>query len=657
MMKKNTTFLATAFTLMLTVNLTAQTTRYVNPTGADAGNCTDPSNACATINYTMSRAGYGDTIDIASGVYTEQLSISKDLTLQGAGDTQPGGTIIQAHASPGQASGRPIVIANGATVQISNVLIRHGANVDYGGGIRIASGNLTLIDATLSNNSALSFGGGLSNSGTATTTLMNVDFIENTAGFSGGGMINGNAATLTISGGNFIDNVANTDGGGLYSTGPVTLTDVNFNNNTAGQRGGGIRTSSSITLSGCSFIGNTAEDNGGAVTLLSAGTSSFTDVAFTDNETQDGGQGGAVYIDDSTVDFINASFTGNKVALNDGGAVYADNSVVSLTNTTFTGNEAVQLGGGLFAFDSEITLLDVLFEENIAEVGGGIVIVSGNDNNAFIKNAYFKNNEATDTYGGGLINEGCITTLVNTLFTGNKSSQAGGAIANAGELNLLNNTITQNEGITVGAGGIYHLMGNLTMTNSIVWGNIGPAGADIANIDEFTASFSLYDDSDIYNDGNFTCDNCLTTNPDFADATSGDFTLSGNSPAIDAGDTNTNLSEFPSDANNNPIDMAGNARVYNNNIDMGAYEYSSLSINDFSNTTLQVAMYPNPVNDVLHIETNQQITTVALYSITGQKLQVWEDQKNLNLSTYTKGIYLVEIKTPNSKKAVKIIKK
>src|SRR5690554_7075830 len=167
MMKKNTTFLATAFTLMLTVNLTAQTTRYVNPTGADAGNCTDPSNACATINYTMSMAGYGDIIDIASGVYTEQLSISKDLTLQGAGDTQPGGTIIQAHASPGQASGRPVVIANGATVQISNVLIRHGANVDYGGGIRIASGNLTLIDATLSNNSALSFGGGLSNSGTA----------------------------------------------------------------------------------------------------------------------------------------------------------------------------------------------------------------------------------------------------------------------------------------------------------------------------------------------------------------------------------------------------------------------------------------------------------------------------------------------------------
>src|SRR5690554_7600186 len=73
-----------------------------------------------------------------------------------------------------------------------------------------------------------------------------------------------------------------------------------------------------------------------------------------------------------------------------------------------------QIGGGLYAFDSDITLLDVLFEENIAEVGGGIVISSGNDNNAFIKNAYFKNNEATDTYGGGLINEGGITTLVNT---------------------------------------------------------------------------------------------------------------------------------------------------------------------------------------------------------------------------------------------------
>lgn len=630
-MKKNTTFLATAFTLMLTVNLTAQTTRYVNPTGADAGNCTDPSNACATINYTMSRAGYGDTIDIASGVYTEQLSISKDLTLQGAGDTQPGGTIIQAHSSPGQAMGSVITIDGSYSIQISGLTIRHGV-ANNGGGLYNIYSNLTLT---------------------------NVTFTENIADY-GGGMYN-DSGTLTLTDVNFTNNTSVESGGGLNNYTPnevIVLNGVVFTENIAGHAAGGVALYGGNTVfTNVTFQDNIAEDSDGGGLYVSNTTATFTDISFTNNETHGGGYGGAVYIDDSTVDFINSTFTGNKVALNSGGAVYTDGSIVSFANTIFTANEAAYIGGGLYAFDSDITLLDVLFEENIAEVGGGIVIISGNDNNAFIKNAYFKNNEATDTYGGGLINEGGITTLVNTLFTGNKSSQAGGAITNAGELNLLNNTITQNEGITVGAGGIYHLMGNLTMTNSIVWGNIGPEGADIANIDEFTASFSLYDDSDIYNDGNFTCDNCLTTNPDFADATSGDFTLSGNSPAIDAGDTNTNLSEFPTDANNNPIDMAGNARVYNNTIDMGAYEYSSLSINDFSNTTLQVAVYPNPVNDLLHIETNQQITTVALYSITGQKLQVWEDQKNLNLSTYTKGIYLVEIKTPNSKETVKIIKK
>lgn len=658
-MKYYYNILVAVFMLIFTTSLNAQSIRYVDSTGTDSGNCTDPLNACATINYAMSMAGSGDTIDIASGVYTEQLSISKDLILQGAGDTQPGGTIIQAHASPGQASGRTVYIASGVTVQISNVLIRHGANDDYGGGIRVVSdSNLTLIDVTLRNNSALSFGGGLSNAGTATTTLMNVDFIENTAGSSGGGIVNNNASTLTISGSNFTDNVANTDGGGLFSTGPVSLTDVNFTNNTAGQRGGGIRTSSSITLSGGNFIGNTAEDNGGAVTLLSVGTSSFTDVAFTDNETQDGGQGGAVFIRESEVDFMNSTFTGNKVALNSGGAVYTEESIVSFVNTIFTANEAAQIGGGLYAFDSDITLFNVLFEYNTAEIAGGVALSSGNNNDALIQNTYFKNNEATSTYGGGLINEGGITTLVNTLFTGNLAAEAGGALVSAGELFLYNTTIAQNEATSTGAGGLYNLMGNITMTNSIVWGNIGSQAPNIANANGaiIAGNYSLYDDTDVFNAGTFTCNDCLTIDPEFTDTTAGDFTLSSNSPAIDSGDPATDLSIFPTDGNNSPIDLAGSARVYNNIIDMGAYEFGTLSTGNFDDASIQMTVYPNPTNGILYFETEEEITLITLTSVTGQQLQTWKSQDNINLYTYAKGVYFVKIQTPRGTVIKKIIK-
>jgi len=658
-MKNYYQILLAVFMLLFTTFLSAQSTRYVDSNGIDSGNCTDPSNACATINYAMNLAESGDVIDIASGIYTEQLNITKSISLQGMGNTQNGGTIIQAHASPGQASGRTVTIASGITVQISGVVIQHGANANYGGGIRIVSdSNLALTDVTLFNNSALSFGGGLSNAGTATTTLINVNFIENIAGSSGGGIINGNASTLTISGSTFMDNVATTDGGGLYSTGPVSLTDVSFTNNTAGQRGGGIRSSSSISLSGGSFNGNTAEDNGGAVTLLSVGTSSFTDVTFTDNETQDGGQGGAIFIRESEVDFINSTFTGNKVAINSGGAVYTDGSIVSFANTIFKTNEAAQVGGGLFAFDSDITLFNVLFEYNTAEIAGGLALSSGNNNTSLIQNTHFKSNEATSTYGGGFINEGGITTLVNTLFTGNLAAESGGALANTGELLLVNNTITQNEATSIGAGGLYNLTGNIAMTNSIVWGNIGPQAPDIANANGavITGNYSLYDDSDVFNEGTFTCNDCLTVDPNFTDTSGGDFTLSGNSPAIDVGNPTTELSVFPTDNKNNPIDLAGNARVYNNTIDLGVYEFATLFTNNFNKESIQVNVFPNPTNEILHIKTNKDITLVNLFSITGQKLQTWKNKKQINLSAYVKGIYLLEIQTLNRNKIVKIIK-
>lgn len=617
--------------VLFAIEFSAQTTRYVDPTGADSGNCTDPSNACATIDYAMDMAGSGDLIDIASGVYTEQLIIDKDLTIQGAGNTQPGGTIIQANAQPGQATGSVITIDGTYSIQISGVTIRHG--VDFiGGGLNNKHANLTLTAVTFTENTA-DFGGGMYND-SGNITLTNVNFTNNTSVESGGGLNN-------------------------YSPNEVVvLNDVVFTENTAGHAAGGVALYGGDTFfTNVTFDNNNAENSDSGGLFVSNTIATFTDLSFTGNETLGGGYGGAVYIEESTVDFVNTSFTGNTVALNDAGAVYSDSSILSFTNSTFTGNEAAQVGGALYAFDSDITLLDVLFEDNSAEIGGGVIVSSGNNHTAVIQNAHFKNNEATGDFGGGFANEGGIATLVNTLFTGNKVSGAGGAIVNAGELHLINSTITQNEGTLIGAGGIYNLMGNLTMTNSIVWGNTGPEGPDIANIDEFTASYSLYDDSDLYNVGNFNCANCLTVNPEFADAPGSDFGLTANSPALDAGDPNTDISEFPINGNNNPIDLAGNARVFNNIIDMGAYEFNTLSNQDFNDADFQVVIYPNPVETHLHIETEQDIQSVTIYSVTGQHIQTVEHQSSINLSTYARGIYLVKITTQNSSTLKQVVKK
>ncbi|MBB4118376.1 putative outer membrane repeat protein [Mesonia hippocampi] len=611
-MKKNYyTLLAFLFAL----SVAAQSTRYVDPTGTDSGNCLDPSSACATINYALSVAGSGDTIAIASGVYTEQLDITKEITLQGTGNNQPGGSIIQAHTSSGQATGSVITIDGNYIVQIADLIIKNGGatlpNNPTGGGIMLKNGTLNLTNITFINNEASEAGGGLYNQN-GTLTLSNVTFNHNEV---------------------FNDNLS-AGGAGLFSIyGTVNLSNVSFNANLA------------------------TESHGGGM-FLSESNGTLTDVSFINNEAEGGGSGGALSISESTLSFTNTNFTGNKTDANSGGAIYAENSTLDFVSTNFIENEAYQLGGGIFSINSNLTLFDVLLDENIAGMGGGIICLGSNTAITSIKNTYFKNNEARGIYGGGLLNEGTTVTLVNTLFTGNKAMEAGGAIINAGELHLLNSTITQNEATLLGAGGLYNFdaNSNMTMTNSIVWGNIAPGAPDIANNGDFIGSYSLYDNSDIFNDGDFACDNCLNLAPNFEDVAGGNFRLASNSPAIDAGDPNTNLSLFPTN-NNNTIDLDNNNRVHDNNIDIGAYEYGSLSIDNSSAITPNIRTYPNPVTNVLHIKTRHEINSLKLYSITGQHLQTWQNQTQINLATYAKGIYFLQIQTPRGIKTEKIIKK
>src|SRR5829696_3308405 len=65
----------------------AAATWYVQPNsgGSDANDCLTPITACATINGTLSKAAPGDTISLASGIYFENVTISKSIVITGAG--------------------------------------------------------------------------------------------------------------------------------------------------------------------------------------------------------------------------------------------------------------------------------------------------------------------------------------------------------------------------------------------------------------------------------------------------------------------------------------------------------------------------------------------------------------------------------------------
>jgi outer membrane protein OmpA-like peptidoglycan-associated protein len=67
----------------------AAATRYVDDTGANSGTCTNQGAPCLTLQYAVTQATAGDTIDMAAGSYAVGAVIDKaGLVIHGAGTTQ-----------------------------------------------------------------------------------------------------------------------------------------------------------------------------------------------------------------------------------------------------------------------------------------------------------------------------------------------------------------------------------------------------------------------------------------------------------------------------------------------------------------------------------------------------------------------------------------
>lgn len=67
-------------------------------------------------------------------------------------------------------------------------------------------------------------------------------------------------------------------------------------------------------------------------------------------------------------------------------------------------------------------------------------------------------------------------------------------------------------------------------------------------------------------------------------------------------------------------------------------------------------VYPNPVNDILNIETETDIKSVEIYNLQGQKIKTVLS-KQLNVSDLAAGIYMVRVEdTNNAVQTKKIVK-
>lgn len=308
--------------------------------------------------------------------------------------------------------------------------------------------------------------------------------------------------------------------------------------------------------------------------------------------------GGGFYCDGHRVNsqcsptFTNVTFSANFAQSSGGAMRNAGYSSPMLTNVRFIANSAAGGGAMYNSGYSSPTLTDVTFIANSAGHGGAIYNYGGNLGNSspMLTNVLFTANSAT--LGGAMYNDGDFgkssPTLINTIFTANSAS-SGGAIYNDGGHRGSSNSILINVTFvanSAGTGGAIYNYSNYrgksspTLINTILWGNNATQGHQLYNHSATPLiSHTLIQNNsnnDIVNANSSISwgDQILTSDPRFVDADGpdnlpgtkdDDLRLQGSSPAIDAG---LNLAH--------PIsittDLAGNPRIQNGRVDLGAYE-------------------------------------------------------------------------------------
>ncbi len=219
-----------------------------------------------------------------------------------------------------------------------------------------------------------------------------------------------------------------------------------------------------------------------------------------------------------------------------GGGVANYTSSPTVTGCVFSGNSARSGGGVHYDHASNGTVSDCLFSDNLAAYhGGGITTSDGMEytspsdttsytSNPVISNCVFSGNRAEGTTAAGgaaLFTYHSSPTVRNCIFVGNTISATvtvGGAIRNYYNSQPLLTGCTFSENHAQSGGGMANYNSSPTIRNCIFWG----------------------DSSEIANSGNSTptlvC-NCISTDPDFANSETGQWTANA---AFDA-DTHTTV--------------------------------------------------------------------------------------------------------------------
>ncbi|WP_414586425.1 beta strand repeat-containing protein [Scytonema sp. PCC 10023] len=360
-------------------------------------------NGAGSLRDAIAQAQSGDTIqfdpslaDKTITLTSDQLTINKDLTIDGAG-------------------------ASGLTISGNNA---HRIFDVPEGGSTFTLRNLTLADGKATGDWEDGAGGAIRTVSSDKRTTLNVEnskFVNNSASGAGGGAIWGGF------------NTANTITGSVFEG----------NDSTAGksERGGGavaVNTNSTLTVKDSDFTNNKGTNGGAINTVLS--TLTVEDSTFRNNDSTAGGPigphtigyGGAIYTDGANASGPNYDY----------GPV---GGTITIRNSEIEGNKAAGQGGGLFLYayppdkviveNSNISKNEVIADSRGDSLGGGLRIGNGEFT---VNNTTFSENRALQQGGGLWVGEEAPGTISKSTFTGNRAESADGEGGQGGAITLAN---------------------------------------------------------------------------------------------------------------------------------------------------------------------------------------------------------------------------
>ncbi|MCX7681277.1 MAG: right-handed parallel beta-helix repeat-containing protein [Anaerolineae bacterium] len=406
-------------------------TRYVTKTGTNRdaatgtyNNCLIPWKPCATLQYAVDQAQHGDTIKVATGVYTDvqtragttqNVHINKSVTIRGGytttnwavSDPQLYPTVIDAVKA-----GRTLYAVGPATITVEALELRNGYYVGNGGGVYVTNAALTLSGSSIRGSRAVGTGrtGGGIYAQNAVLTLVDTRVYSNSSVNSHGGGVDCTGGTVKLIRAHIYSNTVNapgSDGGGVYCTGGSFEMNASrvYKNSATGYGGGLYLQNAVLTINDSMVHHNYSASGGGGLYLRESEVTLFHNRIYTNTAASSGG-GLSLYI------CPKATLDANWVL---------DNSA---------GPQSFHMGGGIYIWGSGatvVTMTNNVVAANRAGGGGDGIYAGGNIGN---NTGRFRHTTIADNDGEGLRVDAFNFSIemINTIL----SRQAKGIVTNHG---------------------------------------------------------------------------------------------------------------------------------------------------------------------------------------------------------------------------------